>query len=977
MFRFVLQLFLLCLAGTVAADELRPLPWSAALNHPDRFRPNSSGSCTVTGEAGKLIRVDAQFRPGTDFWCYPELAFRRPTENFEDAEELRFEIQVAPDPKGFRYAYVMFEGHPHQPLPRPDGTWQKVVINLREANINPEKVAWIRIGANPATPGVTFRIRNLEVRSSKPYPTKFDAADAIAVTAPGAMFLEGEEPSFTLRAGVNHPASYKLYDWQRKLLQTGKWPDDGKGTLRLPGLPRGYYMLELQGEGGITFSGVRSFAVVADPAKRKRNPDSFFALDSAQSWLARANGRNSCHPQDGFELVSEIARRSGAAMIRERMSWSETEPQPGQYRWNQYKTNADLLQKRDIPILGMYHNAPPWAKSATMVAALPRDLAGTYNYAKTLAEEFRNQMGVWEFWNEPDIYYTVEGAWDYASALKAAYLGYKAGNPDLPVALGGIAKTVLTPYCDTLMANAAGEYFDIFSIHSYNQLVDYPGLSRNIFAFLKRYRLDDRRAWMTENGCRAEGAGRLESYMKDLKEHTPEQELLVAEFLPKAMIQLQFDGFDRDFFFVLPPYSEEGGRKVWGLMRLDYTIKPALAAFANLAANLENAELEGEINPGAPEVRAFLYRQPDNTRTLVYWSKSELDTDPLVDELKRDGEKPQNFTLPVPETSYTGCNIFGTPFKIRAGNGRLALTATRMPAFLNGLPELPVAQPALRPGPRRNANESAFNRTIVFRTELTNDFTLSIDRESADICREHVFLKLAVWNLSDREQTGNVTITGGKVIGLPAECAIPAFSAVEYLLKFTPEINSERKGEFRVTGSFERKPATPLVIPLTRYNNLDKVVRSRDLPGMLVASNWRENSSGKMDITFDEKAKAIRFTTRFAPTVNDRWSYPEYILHLPDETLAKAIGLSFEAKAIPPYGIRQMLVMAVPGVEKEVGTAYFLKAANPGAEWETRTVSFGQHQFDPADIRMLRFGLNTTQQKTTFLIRNIKVLYGE
>ena len=382
---------------------------------------------------------------------------------------------------------------------------------------------------------------------------------------PGTMFFETEPLSFSLLDGIPAPASWTLRDSQGNLLRTGKWP--ARGGLRLNRLPRGYYTLEFEGKGGVSFSGERSFGVVANPANRKRNPDSFFALDSAQSWLARADSRNSRHPQEGFETVSEFAYRSGAAMVRDRLSWSETEPRRGDFRFGQYKTNAELLHKRGIPILGMYHNAPGWAKSATTVSALPRDLAAVYNYAKRLAVEFRGTAGAFEFWNEPDIYYTVEGAWDYASALKAAYLGYKAGNAKLPVSIAGIAKTELSPYSETLMKNAAGEYFDIYAIHSYRSLMEYPELSRNMFAFLCRYGLEARRVWMTENGCRAEGPARLESCIAGAKAHSPEQEMLVAEFLPKAMIQLQFERFDRDFFFVLSPYTENGGSKDWGLMR--------------------------------------------------------------------------------------------------------------------------------------------------------------------------------------------------------------------------------------------------------------------------------------------------------------------------------------------------------------------------------------------------------------------------
>ena len=96
----------------------------------------------------------------------------------------------------------------------------------------------------------------------------------------------------------------------------------------------------------------------------------------------------------------------------------------------------------------------------------------------------------------------------------------------------------------------------------------------------------DRPVWFTESGCRLEGSGRLDSYMKGLKMHDPDQELLIAEFIPKMMISMQMLGVSRDFFFVLLPYNENDGKKDWGLMRRDFTVKAGFPAFATLVDQL-------------------------------------------------------------------------------------------------------------------------------------------------------------------------------------------------------------------------------------------------------------------------------------------------------------------------------------------------------------------------------------------------------
>ena len=135
--------------------------------------------------------------------------------------------------------------------------------------------------------------------------------------------------------------------------------------------------------------------------------------------------------------------------------------------------NAGELSKRGIQVSGMFHDSAHHAKGGG--DKLPEDLAALYRFSRKLAETFKGRMTVWEFWNEQDHErYSTEPAWDYAAAMKAAYLGFKAGDPELPVAHGGIAIPTLLNYCNVMMMNGMKDYFDIFNIHTYEPLKDFP-----------------------------------------------------------------------------------------------------------------------------------------------------------------------------------------------------------------------------------------------------------------------------------------------------------------------------------------------------------------------------------------------------------------------------------------------------------------------------------------------------------------------
>ena len=780
----------------------------------------------------------------------------------------------------------------------------------------------------------------------------FETVVAVTAAAPGAVFRQGEELKFRIQAPGN---DWILRNWRDEVIRRGKRSSD---SLTLEALPNGYYKLELPG--GI---GVRTFAVVPDSDGRGRNHNQYFALDSAQSWLARPDANNPREPANPYEIVSEVARRSGVQMVRERLHWGEVEEKTGQFNWRQYKTNAELLSQRGIQVLGMYHYAPEWAKGKT--GKLPVDLVATYSFAKQAVGTLKGMMTAWEFWNEQDIAFAPEAAWDYAAALKAASLGFKAADPEIPVAIGGFAITPLLPYDDVVMENGAGEYFDIFNFHIYRAICEYPDMLENVRKFMARHGIPDRPVWVTENGCTMEGSGAENSFLPGLKAHSPEQEMLIAEYIPKAMITLQFLGVDRDFLFVLPPYNELGGAKDWGLMRRDFTVKPGYVAFATLTDRLGNAAPEGEVRLG-PGLKGRLYRRKDGTKILVYWSLSELDTDKPKPNLSITGLNERKFSLPLSGT-LKGVDLFGTPFTAEASE----IPASRYPCYLEGVDTLKADIPF---SPRKTAllpeRKDGLDKTIVFRTELSPDFTLFVGKDCADVKRDSARLKLQVWNCSDREKTGVVSVSGGKTAGVPAKIVLPPFEKREFELAFTPRLDEEFKGELRVNGVFGGRAATPLVIPLQSLDAMSAAGRKQEMPQMLDPANWRKNTSGTTKIDYDETGKSIVFTTHFSAAEKNRWTYPEYALQLPQESLRGALGVEFEVKVSRASDVMQMLLMAVPEKGKDV----YLKVAPPGEKFETRFVPFPP-SLDPAKIVRLRLGVNSHGEDITVSVRNIRIFY--
>lgn len=797
---------------------------------------------------------------------------------------------------------------------------------------------------------------------------EYDVSGMVQAKAPAGIYLENETPEFTLRPAEARRVAYRITDHTGQTVAQGQWPGDGRGTLRLSRLPRGYYQITLTGAPQDTYKNFADFGIVAVPPAEPP-PDMPYSMDSAQSWCAVGSKRNTRFPGDGFEVVSEAARRIGLAWVRDRAAWAGMESESGKFQMQQYLPNSWMLSKRNIRVSSTYHDAPAHAKHNSR--DLPDDLFRTYRFAKWIAAVGKGHIEAWEFWNEPDAGFTMEGAWDLAANLKAAGLGFEAGNPQARILNSSFCEYPLRRYTETAMKNDIAHYINTFNFHTYKPLREYPELISGLRKLLARHGVPELPIWITENGSTAPGEAKTPSYFPNLTAYTSEQEMVMTEFIPKAQITMQSLGVEKDFFFVLSPYSEVGIRD-WGLLRKDYTARPGVFAFATLVHELGSARYLGPLELGA-EVRAFLYEAPDGSQTVACWTLSDLDTHEN-DRIEVPARKLNRRTVSLPAAQT--CRItdrLGRAVEAEPRNGRLTLELDRFPRYISGLSGLKPAAPAPSVGkPAMPATEA--DRTVVMRPILSEDFVLSSGRDSVDLKAASGRLRLQIWNLSDRPKSGTVSVSGGRAGGMPATITLPAFGKAEIPLLFTPDIPAGKyHGQMEFTGRFDGKPTTRLHVPLFLFGRSMAAGRQQKLDGIYRPERWRPNSSGKMEISYDKEEKAIRFDVEF-PEHTDRWVYPEYVLQ-PGESFKKAKGVAFEIRNTPTMP-KESIFMAVMDTEKERGEARFIRFPMPGTEWEERIVGFDEFVEHPEKIKMFRLGENPHQSKQTYWLRNLRILYG-
>ncbi len=970
MFSKISALLFILAPCVIAAGAVFPA-WQE-MKDANRWNRNSSGDLKISfDKKEQALRFDVTFKPGVDKWVYPQFKTIG-RETYHGTTGISFDIKILPQGKPISCsgANVRCEGWiPFEP-PAP-GVWKH--LSLRFPAADRGATPFFAIGVNPKTPVFSYLVKNIVFEGT---PQERQAPPSIAVDAPGGVFAENAP--LTFRSTVRLPGlNYTVKDWRGKVLQSGSWPDGGGTPLELKTLPVGYYVVSTVNSSPKTRLRDFPFAVVVDPAKRVFDHDSFFGVDAALSWVARP-GNFDCPYYDGdsYRLVADLIRLAGIPHVRERLSWSGVNPDPKEEEidFGFYLRNADLLRERNILISGMFHDAPVWSDVLTR---LPGNLAAVYSFTRKAGEAFGNRMGNWEFWNEQDLNSAPEPVWDYAAALKAASLGFRAGSPSCIIANGAFSSGADNPYVHAMFDNDIAKYTNVYNFHTYLPIGQYKGVYEANRRLLKKYGIEERALWCTECGTEVEGYAKSESVRKGYKAHSPEQELILAEFYTKSQIEHQFNGGARNYPFVLPPFTERNGTKDWGMMRMDGTVKPAYAALAAMTAQLIPSKILGEISVG-DKVRVFLFERPDGTQTVIFWSRSGVDGDKSESaEITPDLEN--DFELRLPAGEYTLTDLVGTPSRLAVGKaGKTVLRASRYPAYLAGLEGLKATVPARPAGKAQFYTPPAGeDLTVVIRVDLDrSDFTIGNRKSVAEMPRSTGKLKLQIWNIDSVPKSGRLIVENAVLEGLPETIELPAMGKAEFDVVLNPAYTPGKfDTQLVITGLFNGKQSTRFVMPVYLLGRFLETCREVDFE-LEKPANWlRNDSADQCKISCDEAERAVKFELVWEND-NDRWFYPEHPLKLPKESMVGAKCIQFEVKTLQDKVENDFFTQLLMLVDDQ-GKALYILYSPPLHTWETRRIMLAGSDIVPETIKMFRIGCNPKGKKLTFWIRNVKLLFDK
>ena len=804
----------------------------------------------------------------------------------------------------------------------------------------------------------------------------------------GGVFTTAETPAVATKGGDY----WALHDWRGREVRAGIAPEGGLVTL--PGLPCGYYVFA--GAGGGEISNV---IVVPDPAKRRDDPAGTICADTALSWLAAPQWFDL--PEsfgDSFEYVAELLRLAGLRRVRERMSWGTVQPSgDAPPDWGNFGENARRLKERGIAVCDMFQSAPEWTHR---IAKLPGDFAALFRFSADCAREL-DATDAWEFWNEQIEGFAPEPVWDFAAAMNAAALGFRAGNPGALVLNGSLCKAPGNDYDRLLYENEIGKYTDVRNIHAYLPLSLYADRIGKMREFAEKTGEGGKAIWLTELGTMALGPGLLPGRNRAERTFTPEQEILNAEFFPKSQALAAMEGVDRSYYFVFAAYSEDGGSKEFSIIRRNGTPAPAFAAISTMTDKTAGFALVGELD--APEgVRAFLYEdsgrlddlatadlaksasphaaKPGKNQTVLFWSESDMDFASREKPVWRlDGLNERDFALPAADGEYTLTDLCGTPSRVAAAGGSLRLKSIRYPQYVEGLHGLRAAKPAEPRGrPVRYAPAPDEDLSVVIRAEVSKeDFAIGGIKSVAQLLAPEGRIAFEVWNLSETPKRGFLRCLSGGALEMPeGEIELPPMGMARVDALYAPP-KGEEAPVLRVDGLFGGKRSTPVVIPVQPMGDFfatcEEVPVRADDP-----ANWTRNDSAD-EYSCERDGDEVKFRVKWNAKA-DKWFYPKLRLR-PEGGMDGAEFLAFEARSEQP-GRANTFTTQQYWLDTADGRSARHDLPPTGTGWTRYRIplrqpvdpSTGLPKLVPGEVSAIRLGGNPHGSELVFRFRNMRIL---
>jgi hypothetical protein len=316
------------------------------------------------------------------------------------------------------------------------------------------------------------------------------------------------------------------------------------------------------------------------------------AIAAEPAFLAGVGTHFAQAPQT-LEQGLQALRQGGFASLRDEMYWATVESGTGEFsvppRWSQFVQDAHAQGLRPLLVLDYgnpLYDAGNKPRSAQAIAAFAR-------YAGLVAQRFRNQAPMYEIWNEwnGSLGNTSFGNMsDYLPLLRATATAIKSADPHATVLADGIIwSDGQAGVIEQAIALGALAEVDGLALHPYFYNRGHDHRPEAWAAYLRSVEARAQTAnhgvavplYITEIGWPA-GAGTASV-----------SEALQAAYAVRVYLLARTMGFVRGLWWY--DLRDDGHEANFGLLRQDFSPKPAFLAVSDWLTKLQDASYVGPV----------------------------------------------------------------------------------------------------------------------------------------------------------------------------------------------------------------------------------------------------------------------------------------------------------------------------------------------------------------------------------------------
>ena len=281
---------------------------------------------------------------------------------------------------------------------------------------------------------------------------------------------------------------------------------------------------------------------------------------------------------------------AGIGWVRMDFTRLHIETAPGTYDFARHDWLVRELSRHGIAILGVLGYSPAWSSDSGEWNAAPNDPDRFAAYARATARRYRGRVRAWEIWNEPnsDIYWTPQDDLTvYSYLLAVSSNAIRQADPGALVLHGGMTGDV-SGAVRRLYALGQREMFDAVNLHLFADPLardsewGLTGVVDEIRDVMTEHGDAGKPIWLTELGCPGIPDGRSPNPWWFGSNPTETEQ---ADFLERAVRALMRGDKVQKLFWAFYQDTTDhfhDGIDYFGLVRADFSPKPALAAYTEL-----------------------------------------------------------------------------------------------------------------------------------------------------------------------------------------------------------------------------------------------------------------------------------------------------------------------------------------------------------------------------------------------------------